>query len=413
MPGATKPRALLLAKARKYRDGLAREASGNDALQRELAESYLKLGEVSGGVGHQNLGDFGAAFRSYRAAFSIAQDLVARNPTPESRRLLARSFEKISRVSPRGDLHARRAVAICEELDAASPSDLENLRCLESAYDQLGNQYAEVRDLENLVRIRRQQAAMAERLMALEPGKAENLRDMALAFKKLGSVLQARGDLPAATEYFRKALAMDQERVGAEPGSVQAQRDLSFSIGTLAGALADAGNYAEGLAGYRRALAIRQSLADADPADANARRAVASAHQKLAEIAMSAGSFEESRNHGLSAIRMYQGVSDPQSVAATSFNIAHAYELSAGRIPSGERRRSLWPSRATGTRGALRPGKSWKRPALSPRQKRRSRRRRWPAWHAARRPWRGREADRSRGAVPSCGPIFFPSARLP
>lgn len=161
---------------------------------------------------------------------------------------------------------------------------------------------------------------------------------MALAFKKLGSVLQARGDLPAATEYFRKALAMDQERVGAEPGSVQAQRDLSFSIGTLAGALADAGNYAEGLAGYRRALAIRQSLADADPADANARRAVASAHQKLAEIAMSAGSFEESRNHGLSAIRMYQGVSDPQSVAATSFNIAHAYELSAGRIPSGERR---------------------------------------------------------------------------
>ena len=346
LPGATKPRALILAKAREYLDGLAREASGNSALQRELAQSYLKLGEVSGGFGFQNLGDIDAARRSYRSAFSIAQELVAKEPTPDNRRLLARSLERVSRASRRGDLHVKRAVAICEELTASSPDDVENLRCLEGAYDELGNRYADVRDLESLVPARRRQVAIAERVTALTPGDADSRRNMALAYKKLGAVLQVRG-VPEAMTHFRKALEIDQERASAEPASVQAQRDLSFSIGTLAGALADGGNYAEGLAGYRRALAIRQSLAAADPADVNARRAVASAHQKLGEIALLAGDFEESQKHGLSAVRVYQELPDGPSLALATFDLARAHELSAARISSAERKRqSLTESRS-------------------------------------------------------------------
>ena len=347
LPGATKPRALILAKAREYLDGLAREASGNSALQRELAESYLKLGEVSGGFGGQNLGDVDMAWRSYRSAFSIAQELAGKEPGPENRRLLARSLEKISRASRRGDRHVKRAIAICEELTASSPDDVENLRCLEDAYDELGNRYADVRDLESLVPARRRQVAIAERLMALTPADAGFRRNRALAYKKLGAVLQVRGDLPGAMPYFRKALEIDQERARAEPANVQAQRDLSFSIGTLAGALADGGNYAEGLAGYRRALAIRQSLADADPADVNARRAVASAHQKLAEIALSAGNFEEAQRNGLSAVRVYQELPDGASLAEATLALAQAHELSAARISADERmRQSLAESRS-------------------------------------------------------------------
>src|SRR4029077_6714595 len=68
LPGSTKARQLLVAKALTYLDILAKEPGGAPKLQLELAEAYLRLGMVQGQIGFNNLGDHAAALESYRKA---------------------------------------------------------------------------------------------------------------------------------------------------------------------------------------------------------------------------------------------------------------------------------------------------------------------------------------------------------
>ena len=352
LPGATKPRALVLSKAREYLDGLAQESAENTSLQRELAQSYLKLGDVSGGIGAQNLGDPEGALRNYRKASVIAQALVEKDADPENRRLLATAMERVGAREntaghSAGGLHLLRARAICEELLATAPEDLDNLRCLARIHDSTGNMHASAMDLDRLVQSRRDQVSVGERLAALQPHDVHARRALALAYKKLGGAFQRRKELPAAIAHFRKALAIDETRAAREPDSVEAQHDHSFSLGSLAFALAEAGQYAEGLDGYRRALKIRQALADADPADARAGRTVASAHHKLGQISFRAGLFAEAGTHYATAARLYQSLSEEQAAAESGYGVAEAHEnLAKVSRSKAQRRRWLLDSRS-------------------------------------------------------------------
>lgn len=56
LPGSTPVRKDLIATAIGYLDRLANETAGDGALQRELAEAYLRIGDVQGG-GNETLGD--------------------------------------------------------------------------------------------------------------------------------------------------------------------------------------------------------------------------------------------------------------------------------------------------------------------------------------------------------------------
>ena len=71
VPGTTEARALMLTGALEYLDGLAAEA-GDDLVPRtELAAAYRRVGDVQGGGGRANLGQWAAAERSYAKAVAI------------------------------------------------------------------------------------------------------------------------------------------------------------------------------------------------------------------------------------------------------------------------------------------------------------------------------------------------------
>src|SRR5437899_5623345 len=65
LPGATPARKLIVQEALTYLDRLASEASGDAALQADLAEAYLKVGEVQHAGYRASLGDATGALRSY------------------------------------------------------------------------------------------------------------------------------------------------------------------------------------------------------------------------------------------------------------------------------------------------------------------------------------------------------------
>jgi tetratricopeptide (TPR) repeat protein len=81
LPGSTAVRASIVETARKYLDGLSKEAGNDQDLILELAQAYERLGDVQGRTGGANLGQLDEARHSYQSAI----DLYARVPvTPAS-----------------------------------------------------------------------------------------------------------------------------------------------------------------------------------------------------------------------------------------------------------------------------------------------------------------------------------------
>ena len=69
-------RASIVETARKYLDGLAKEAGNDKGLVVELAQAYERLGTVQGRTGQASLGQVEQA----RASFQRAIDLYGRLP---------------------------------------------------------------------------------------------------------------------------------------------------------------------------------------------------------------------------------------------------------------------------------------------------------------------------------------------
>ncbi len=78
LPGSTRARHLLAATAQEYLDRLAADPAADDELRLEIAEGYLKLGEILGHPYESNLGDWEGALRNWRIAVDILQPLADR-----------------------------------------------------------------------------------------------------------------------------------------------------------------------------------------------------------------------------------------------------------------------------------------------------------------------------------------------
>ncbi len=220
LPGATRARARLVTRALEYLDSLAQEASGDDSLQAELAEAYLKVGDVQGRPGFSNLGDRTGALASYKKAVDLREALRARHPRPEAERELATALDRVGDTAPPGQLAGR-------------PRELPAIA-------------ADRRD-------------------------AELRRDLSVSHDKIGRMLLARGDGAAALARFRQALALDETASRDDPASAQTRLDVSADLENLGNALVQAGRLAEAEAAFQRALELRERVSSEDPANAEVR----------------------------------------------------------------------------------------------------------------------------------------------
>ncbi len=287
LPGSTAARELLVRRALEYLGTLAREAAGDRALQRELAESYEKLGEIQGG-GNANLGDTVGAVASYRAALAIREALLAAEPANTAdAQALANCIERLVGILGRtGNTDesfrlAKRALAVREGLMKTDPSNPAFRSGLARAHFFLSNQ------LNRLDRPRDEIAEMEkareifESLAAEDPKNLNARRSVALTHKYLASAHFVLGEKEIALEGYLKSEAIERYLVAADPTNAIYKRDLSHSYGGIGEALFALGRVAEGAESYRKAIAIRKGLADADPKDAGVRLALARGYFQL------------------------------------------------------------------------------------------------------------------------------------
>ncbi|MEW6207241.1 MAG: protein kinase [Acidobacteriota bacterium] len=343
LPGSTPARELVVTRAVEYLDSLAREASDDLSLQRELAAAYERVGDIQGYPYNPNIGDATGAMESYKKSLAIREALHKADPSnADTRRGLATSLERLgtmiswqtgnvneslayysrareirqslaaetNAVEDRRELAGiheitgdaqkknrdssaalesyRRAMTIRESLAAIDPTSAVTSRDLAISHSKISELLALTGDAEGALTSQRKALSIFETLVRQDSTNAKARREVAFAYNKLGDLLWYSDDVRGAIEQYKKAREIRQLIVALDPANAQARRDLAMSEAGLGDTLIRKGEIAAGRELIKKALAIFEELAARSPSDAEARRDLAIGYQTMGETLASA-----------------------------------------------------------------------------------------------------------------------------
>lgn len=276
LPGSTPVRERMVKDALRYLNKLSQSGGGDD-LQREVAESYIKISRVQGNDYSSNLGDVKGAGETADKAVAIAGKLVARQASTQNVRLLAEAYKEQADVRySAGDLEGasvayRKSVAQFERVLPQIPAgDLEVREIAVNAYCHLG----ELLGGEGTTNLGRPEEAMepyrkalpiAGLMAAQHPDS--HIAQKAMYTVQLGIALlnYAAGHLNDAENANRGAVATMMRIAQANPNSMTDQMELTVARARLARVLSDNGKAAEAAAMELSSIAVIDAQAKLDP----------------------------------------------------------------------------------------------------------------------------------------------------
>jgi tetratricopeptide (TPR) repeat protein len=294
VPGTLESRKLILARALQYLDQLAGDATAEPGLQKDLAESYIKVGQVQGAMvrSEESQGRFADARASYAKAVSILERLHADNAKDRDLRIsLARATDRMA--------------------DACG--QLRDYACTQQAYQRVlglyaadaklnpGDAMAQARWL--TTRITLQNAGIDK--LQFEPARQE-LRAVATAFealwkrfpqdvkirpfvaysfKRLGALEAKLGSYEEGIAWYRKAAEIHRE-MKDRTGESTCEVDIAW-------ALEKQNKFPEAMEALDRALAIRRQLAKGRGLDHHSNYSLASALFRKAGVMQRTGRWQE------------------------------------------------------------------------------------------------------------------------
>jgi eukaryotic-like serine/threonine-protein kinase len=365
LPGATRVRERLVKDALTYLDSLAREASGDPPLQRELAAAYDKVGDVRGQAYSASLGDRAGAIDSYQKALRIREALVTAAPRDvQNRGDLATSYQKIGNqlvgtseaargleylrkslslysevaaeqpahavgrhdiaetlnaiglaLESRGEMagaleHHRKALAIYQKLLEADPQNRGNRRSLSVSYENIGRALFLNNDTAGAFENNEKALAFRQALLTEDPTNADYRRILGISYQNRGDYQAWMKNNREALESFRKKIAIDEQSVSVDPVDAQALGDLSYSSQRIGDLLVELGDYSEALTNYRRTLEILEKSAAADPNDLSILLRIILLHARVGKAYANLGNIGPAREECDKATTLLQATVD-------------------------------------------------------------------------------------------------------
>jgi tetratricopeptide (TPR) repeat protein len=328
----------------EYLDGLAHEAQGDLSLQAELAEAYLKVGDVQGRPGFSNLGDRAGAAESYSKAVELGDSILAQRPGPDSERELATVLDRLGDTER---LLGKSAAALQSYRRALAPREAWTAatfdRDLATSLQRIADVQAATGDGPGALESQRRALGLLEQIAAQAPGDASAVRELFIGRVKMGDRLSAAGDLRGALASYRSALATSERMAARDPRSARARRELAVCHDKVGNALAALGETEEALREYRAALGLREALVASDRRDAELRRDLSVSHDKIGGVLLAQGDAAGALQSFQSALALDTTAigADPASaqarldVSSDLENVAAAH-LRAGRFGDAE-----------------------------------------------------------------------------
>jgi eukaryotic-like serine/threonine-protein kinase len=342
LPGATPARKLLVQRALEYLSKLAQQSQGDRSLQRELAEAYLKVGDLQGNPYEPNLGDTQGAAESYRQALLISAALTqADGRDAQAQRYLARSHQSLGEVLPLlgktadGEANLRSAAQIFALLVSRTPHDRELRVQLADCYQALGDLQGHS-GLQNLGDRAGALLSYGKALAVFDTMAAENPADQrarggaAVMRIRIGDMQQAQGETAAALENYRGALERAQSLAAEDPRNDRFRRILALSQRKLAEIETQRGEFAQALENARSAAQINQGLAAADPDNAQASANFALSLTTLADLLQRTGSGPAALNEYRQSLALLEKLS-----AAAPTNLFMRSQLADALVATG------------------------------------------------------------------------------
>lgn len=295
LPGSTEAREMVVKTALEYLDSLAQEAANDPALQMELAQAYVEVGDVQGDVRAASLGRTREAIESYRKALALVEQVVVRAPNNlGALRLLSACYVKV------GDTQAEtgeiaggiemlgHGLRVGESVYARNTGELADFLLLIRGYERLGDAQLHHRDPVGALKSYRRTLEVSEQRAAEFPGdRAQN--SLALTHSRMGDALAESGDLVGTMESYRQALLIREALVREYPANALYSRELKVAynwLGNFSGNphFLNLGDRAAALEYYRRGLVIAEQLAVADLKNVAARHDLAVSVGKMGDI---------------------------------------------------------------------------------------------------------------------------------
>ena len=354
LPGATPARQLLVKSALAYLDPLAREAGDDQALQRELATAYEKMGDVQGGFRSASLGDMAGALASYRKALAIRESLARTDPQNAALlREVIRSHGKLGDLllgsgdPPAALDEARRLLAVAQRLQTVNPDDDASRRIVATAYLDYGWKRAQNGDWQAGIEDCRKAAGMYEVLLAAAPADKLLRRQLALTYSRTAGILVEQSDnYGDALALHQRALALAEVLLEDDAKNTDLRTIAAWERIGMGQALSLRGDAPHALTNYRAALRDLEALAAEDPKNARFRYNAAFALSSAGDALLQLGENQAALDHVQRAIADLLTLPDAKAagseaqlaIALSQFRLGKAYARSAAEGGADRRR---------------------------------------------------------------------------
>jgi serine/threonine protein kinase/tetratricopeptide (TPR) repeat protein len=315
LPGATAARKVLVDRAVQYLDSLAREATEDPGLQREVASAYERLGDLQDkpNAVFSSLGDEVAAMQSYNKSLNLREKLARTKQANAGdsvslariHRLIANAAADSGEVSSAVE-HAKKALAVATVVSEARQGnntaaeselawDYMALGVIESngGFNSIGlsEPYAAIRDYEKAL-------AIASELLKNDPDNASLAYEVAGFCERIGWLQAEYGNRPEGLCKLNSALKMFRT-AGARSGNARLPSTVAAVSSIIGLALEMDGRFQSALAYFDLELATFKSRAERDPQDMMARSDLSGAYYDVGDTLVKMGRFKD----GLPTIR--------------------------------------------------------------------------------------------------------------
>lgn len=273
LPGSTPARKILLDKALEYLDSLAREASNDPALLRELATAYERVAEVQGHYLNDNLGDTGASLQSYQKGLALREQLVAtRGSDWQDRLALANSYRNLaSQLLATGDagnalIDIRKAIPLSEALLKERPAEAKVFDEMSYDYEIEGHVGEIALDQDAIESSYRKAVETDSAWLRVSPDDANALHSYQIDLMFLADSMKGNGDLEDAVKDYNQSLEMARQ-VSQRVHSSRRLRDVAVVENRISQLYEVQGNWRKALDYDEQALEIYRQLISREPSD--------------------------------------------------------------------------------------------------------------------------------------------------
>jgi len=331
--------------ALRYLDSL-RASAGNDAtLWADLARGYLQVGDLQGHPWQPNLGDFGAAARSYdQAAAALA---IWRKKAPDAAELaLVATRVQLRRAAMAhqgGQLEtaAREYRVAVDGFAAIADADpgirLEHAEALDYYGDLLADS-AQASLLDEAAAAARHAEAMSlrEEVLVTDPANDHARFALAGSLQRLGDAALAERDLAKAETRYASARRAAEQALAAAPSNAVRRRELAGIDVRMVQVLEQQGRRAEAIVVATRAVQLTESLLAVDPSNDQLRQASGAVLGTLAKLLLQEGRSDQAaplieRQIAINQQRAESAPDDPEVALALSLSYRRQGELRAAQ----------------------------------------------------------------------------------